>query len=104
MERLRMKNRFNLPINEMFRLYKCSRKESIIISDNAVLYSPIICDGEGYPLPITNSSFEIIGISDSTTNNRGQKLYDTFMDAWNQAEPLTEELYNELYECANKRL
>ena len=101
---VRMKNRFNLPINEMFRLYKCSRKESIIISDNAVLYSPIICDGEGYPLPITNSSFEIIGISDSTTNNRGQKLYDTFMDAWNQAEPLTEELYNELYECANKRL
>ena len=67
-------------------------------------HSPIICDGEGYPLPITNSSFEIIGISDSTTNNRGQKLYDTFMDAWNQAEPLTEELYNELYECANKRL
>ena len=42
---VRMKNRFNLPINKMFRLYKCSRKESIIVSDNAVLYSPIICDG-----------------------------------------------------------
>ena len=91
---VRMKNRFNLPINEMFRLYKCSRKESIIVSDNAVLYSPIICDSDGYPLPITNSSFEITGISDGTTN----QYFDIFMDTWSQSVPLTEELYNELYD------
>lgn len=82
----------------MFRLYECPRKESIIISDNAVLYSPITCDSEGYPLQITNSSFEIIGISESDTISRGKHLYDTFMDVWNQSVPLTEELYNELYD------
>ncbi len=92
---VRMKNRFNLPINKMFRLYKCSRKESIIVSDNAVLYSPIICDSEGYPLSITNSSFEITGISDDTTN----QYFNIFMDTWNQSVPLTEELYNELYDA-----
>ena len=95
---VRMKNRFHLPVNEMFRLYKCPRKESIIISDNAVLYSPITCNSEGYPLQITNSSFEIIGISESDTISRGKHLYDTFMDVWNQSVPLTEELYNELYD------
>lgn len=92
---VRMKNRFNLSINKMFRLYKCSRKESIIVSDNAVLYSPIICDSEGYPLSITNSSFEITGISDDTTN----QYFNIFMDTWNQSVPLTEELYNELYDA-----
>ena len=95
---VRMQNRFHLPISEMFRLYKCPRKESIIISDNAVLYSPIICDSEGYPLQITNSSFEIIGISENDSLNRGKHLYDTFLDVWEHAIPLTEKLYNELYD------
>lgn len=95
---VRMQNRFHLPISEMFRLYKCPRKESIIISDNAVLYSPITCDGEGYPLQITNSSFEIIGISENDTMNRGTHFYNIFKDVWEQAVPLTEKLYNELYD------
>lgn len=94
---VRMKNRFNLPIQEMFRLYKCPRKESIIISDNAVLYSPIICDCEGYPLKITNSKFEILGILEDDVNNRGKQYYDKFLNVWNQSVPLTEELYNEVY-------
>ncbi|MDE6052730.1 MAG: hypothetical protein K2G55_02995, partial [Lachnospiraceae bacterium] len=94
---VRMQNRFHLPISEMFRLYKCPRKESIIISDNAVLYSPITCDSEGYPLQITNSSFEIMGISESDTS-RGRNLYNKFIDVWEQAVPLTEKLYNELYD------
>lgn len=95
---IRMEKRFGLPINKMFRLYKCQRKESIIISDNAVLYSPIICDSEGYPLPITNSSFEIIEISENVEGNRGKNFYDIFIDAWKHSVPLTEELYNELYD------
>ena len=94
---VRMQNRFHLPVSEMIRLYKCPRKESIIISDNAVLYSPIICDSEGYPLQITNSSFEIVGISESDIQSRGKHLYNTFSNVWEQAVPLTEKLYNELY-------
>lgn len=94
---VRMQHRFHLPISEMFKLYKCPRKESIIVSDNAVLYSPIICDGEGYPLPITNSSFEILSITNDDAGNRGKDLYDTFIDVWENAIPLTEKLYNELY-------
>lgn len=95
---VRMQNRFHLPISGMFRLYQNPRKESIIISDNAVLYSPIICNSEGYPLQITNSSFEIIGIPESDTFSRGKHFYDTFLDIWEQAVPLTEKLYNELYD------
>ena len=94
---IRMKNRYHLPIDEMFRLYMCPRKESIIISDNALLYSPIICDIEGYPLQITNSSFEIMEVTQSKSTNRGDILYNTFIDVWNKSIPLTEELYNQLY-------
>ena len=75
----------------------CPRKESIIISDNALLYSPIICDSEGYPLQITNSSFEIMEVTQSKSTNRGDILYNTFIDVWNKSIPLTEELYNQLY-------
>ena len=94
---VRMKNRFHLPISDMFRLYKCPRRESIIVSDNAVLYSSIICDSEGYPLPITNSPFEIFGISEDGMNSRGDRFYNTFIDVWEQSIPLTETLYNSLY-------
>ena len=59
-----------------FRLYICLRKESAIISDTAILYSPITCDSEGYPLQITNSSFEIIRISESDMIGRGKHLYN----------------------------
>lgn len=90
---IRMKNRFGLPIEKLFRLYKCNRKESIIVSDNAVLYSPIVCDSEGYPLPITNSSFEMLSVFD----NKGTDLYNTFNTVWEKSVPLTEELYNTLY-------
>ena len=62
-----------------------------------MLYSPIICDSEGYPLQITNSSFEIVGISESDIQSRGKHLYNTFSNVWEQAVPLTEKLYNELY-------
>lgn len=72
---IRMQNRFHLPISDRFRLYICLRKESAIISDNAVLYSPIACDSEGYPLQITNSSFEIIRISESDMIGRGKQLF-----------------------------
>jgi len=45
----------------------------------------------------TNSSFEILGISESDPLSRGKHLYDTFLSVWEQAIPLTEKLYNELY-------
>lgn len=44
------------------------------------------------------SSFEIIEISESATKNRGGQLYNIFREAWKQAVPLTEKLYNELYD------
>lgn len=98
---VRFQKRFRLPVSEMFRLYTQPRKESIIVSDNAVLYSPIICDSEGYPLPITNSSFEILGIPGEGTSNRGTHFHDIFVDAWENAIPLTEELYKKLYNVSS---
>lgn len=97
---VRFERRFHLPVEKMFRLYKAPRKESIVVSDSAVLYSPIICDSEGYPLPITNSSFEILGIDENDTNSRAKLLCDVFIGAWEAAIPLTEDLYKQLYDTS----
>ncbi len=98
---VRFQNRFGLPVSKMFRLYTQPRKESIIVSDNAVLYSPIICDSEGYPLPITNSPFEVLGVAEDVVHSRGAHCCDVFADAWESAVPLTEELYKELYHLSS---
>lgn len=98
---VRLQNRFHLPVSKMFKLYKCPRKELMIVSDNAVLHSSIICDSEGYPLPITNSSFEILGMSDNDPHNRGKHFFDYFADTWENAVPLTEELYKSLYNLSS---
>lgn len=95
---LYLKKRFKLPTEKLFKLYKNRRNTSIIISDNAVLKKVITCDGEGYPLPYTNTEFEIMGVSDnSAPNSCGNILYDEFLTVWDEAVPLTEELYNKIY-------
>lgn len=95
---LNLKKQFNLNTENFFRLYKNRRNTSIIISDNAVLKRVITCDGEGYPLPYTNTEFEVIGISDnSLTSAPGNILLDEFLTVWDNSEPLTEELYNSIY-------
>ena len=95
---VRFKSRFNLPVSDIFRLYKSRRTNYIIVSDDAVLHTPIIRDTDGRPLPITNSSFEVLSISEENMpENKGRKLCQTFIDTWNDSIPLTEELYNSIY-------
>lgn len=94
---VRFQNRFHLPVSKLFRLYREPRQESIIISDSAVLYSPIIRDGEGYPLQITNAPFEVLGLSEDGTPNRGQHYFDKFSKVWENSIPLTEEIYKSIY-------
>ena len=95
---LNLKKQFNLNTEKIFRLYKNRRNTSIIISDNAVLKRVITCDGEGYPIPYTNTEFEVIGISDnSLTSAPGNIMLDEFLTVWDNSEPLTEELYNSIY-------
>lgn len=93
-----LQNKFNLPIDKLFRLYKQRRTKSIIVSDSALLHRDIICDGEGYPLPYTNSEFEILSINETNgSNDKGNKLYKEFQDVWDAAEPLTIAKYKEIY-------
>lgn len=93
-----LKKMFNLPIEKLFRVYNNHRGESIIVNDNAVIHRYIICDGDGYPLPYTNSDFEILGISDDkTAANRGRSLFNTYQGIWDNSIPLTEELYKKIY-------
>lgn len=93
-----LKNRFNLPIERLFRLYSFPRAEKIVISDNALLYHKITCDSEGYPLPLTNSSFEVLDISDNCLPlSKGKKLLSTFEDVWSHSVPLTKDLYDQIY-------
>lgn len=93
-----LKKQFNLPTEKLFRLYQFHRSDSIIISDNAAIHRTIICDGQGYPLPYTNSEFEILDISDNSIQiSRGRTLYNAFEIAWDQSVPLTKEVYNLIY-------
>ena len=94
---VRMQKRFNLPISEVFRLYRVRRNHSSIISDGAVLHTNIICDSEGYPLPMTNCPFEISSISEENDGKKGVEHLNEFVEVWEDAIPLTEELYNEIY-------
>lgn len=96
-----LKNKFDLPVEEIFRLYKEPRIESITRIDNAVLYRNIIKDSNGYPIPYTNSGFEILSALENETNNsKGARLIEKFDTIWNDNEKsvaLTKELLNELY-------
>ncbi len=95
---IRLKKRYQLPIENMFRLYRSRRTDSIIVSDNALLHRSIVCDGDGYPLPYTNSEFEIMGISENETATSKSNVYvDNFIKVWENSVPLTEELYHSLY-------
>ena len=93
-----LKNKYQLPVEELFRVYDTHRDDSIIICDNSLLHRRIICDGNGYPLPYTNSEFEILDIPEvDDINSKGQLLYNAFQDVWNASIPLTKDLYNRLY-------
>lgn len=95
---INLKHKYGLPTEQLFRVYKNRRTSSIIVSDNAVLHRTIICDGEGYPLPYTNSEFEILSVSDNENQmNRGSIIYNQFVEVWDNSIPLTEDLYNEIY-------
>ena len=99
---LSLKNQFGLPVEKVFRLYFTPRTESIIRSDNAVIYRTIICDADGYPLPYTNTGFEILSAiyDKNSSNNKGFNAVQKFEKIWNsetESVPLTEELFNEIY-------
>ena len=97
-----LKNKYGLPVEKLFRLYLEPRNESIIRSDNAVIYRPITCDAEGYPLPYTNTSFEILSAIKNDNNhiNKGVSSIEKFSSIWdddNKSIPLTEHLLEKLY-------
>ena len=90
---MQLKNKFGLPVEKLFRLYRNKMTESIIIIDSAILHRYVVKDSEGYPLPFTNSEFEI----DAKSSKKGIDLIRKFESVWNEASPLTDELLNELY-------
>ncbi len=97
----KLKYKYDLPVEKVFRLYKEPRNESITRIDNAVLHRNIIKDSNGYPIPYTNSGFEILSaLNEKTNNDKGLKLIEKFDLLWKDEEksvPLTKELLNELY-------
>lgn len=98
----KLKNKFGLPVEKLFRLYIEPRKESIIRCDNAVIYRQTICDTEGYPLPYTNSNFEIFSAleNEDERKNKGFNSIKKFEEIWSdnaRSVPLTEELLVHLY-------
>lgn len=96
-----LKNIYNLPVEKVFRLYLEPRTESIIRCDNAVLYRHIVKDADGFPIPYTNSSFEVLSALKNEPNNKGFTAIEKFKLIWeddSKSIPLTEELLKELYE------
>lgn len=100
---LLLKRQYNLPVEKMFRLYSCKRGFSITISDNVILYHSMPRDGEGYPLPMTDTSFKMYGLAPqgqepkSNSEKKAESLLKIYEDIWDKSEPLTEKLFYELY-------
>lgn len=97
-----LKKKYNLPVEKVFKLYTEPRTESIIRCDNTILYRNILCDSEGYPLPYTNSGFEVLSAvcNNESKSNKGFKALKKYDSIWNDDEktiPLTEKLLIELY-------
>lgn len=97
MKAVRLKNELGLPVEKLFKLYSQSRTDSIIRSDNSILFRHMICDSEGYPLPQTNTGFEIISALENENENRGYNAIKFFETVWDNAKPLTEAVFKELY-------
>lgn len=102
MKAFSLKNKYGLPVEEMFRLYLEPRNESIIRSDNAVIYRPIVCDSDGYPMPYTNASFEILSAiyNKNDSKNKGFHAVERFKTIWEdetKSVPLTDALLKKLY-------
>lgn len=100
---LLLKRQYNLPVEKMFRLYSCKREFSITISDSVVLYHSMPRDGEGYPLSMTNTPFKMYGLPSigeeikTQSEKKAKELFENYENIWNESEPLTEEIFYELY-------
>lgn len=100
---LLLKKQYNLPVEKMFRLYSIKREFSITISDNVILYHSMPRDGEGYPLPMTDTSFKMYGLASpgqevkTHSEKKAEALLNIYEDIWNKSKPLNEDLFYELY-------
>lgn len=100
---LLLKRQYNLPVEKLFRLYSCKREFSITISDSVILYHSMPRDGEGYPLPMTDTSFKMYSLPPqgkepkSPSEKKAKSLLNVYENIWNKSEPLTEEIFYKFY-------
>lgn len=89
-----------LTTNKYFRLYENIRDRLIVRSDNSVLSAGQVYDTNGVLNYFTERPFGIFSTikSKSDSDNKGFLLIKKFEEVWENSEPLTNELFFELYE------
>ena len=70
---------------ENVRLYDAQRTISMIVIDNAILYSPIKFNKAGKAKKLTKAPFSIV----HANSKYGKEILDLFKTTWSTAEPLT---------------
>ena len=75
----------NVEPNKVCRTYKIHRQFSIVIVDNAVLYTPIETYCDGRAIKLTKCPFSIIGAE----LPNGKRLINIFNSAWDGGEPVS---------------
>lgn len=95
---LSLKN-LGLTPSKYFRLYDNIRDSLIVRSDNSVLSSGPVYNTNGILNYFTESSFSIFSTLQNKTGdeNKGYLLINKFEKVWENAKPLTEELFYEMY-------
>jgi len=73
--------RMGVKLQAIARAYNGVRHTGIIVVDDAVLYSPIRFGPAGAALPLTKSSFNIIGVE----SKLGEELLEQFEECWSSA-------------------
>ena len=70
--------------SDISRCYNSLRNTGMVIVDDAILYSPIQYDKNGYVEPLTKSPFNIVG----SESNLGIDLEQSFLNCWQNSSKL----------------
>lgn len=92
--------KFGLTPSKYFRLYENIREYLIVRSDNAVLSHGPVYDSSGILNYFTGSPFHVFSTlkNENSSQNKGHTLVNEFEKVWDNALPLTDDLFYSLYE------
>lgn len=77
-------SKFNIDYTVHCKKYSIVRSVAMVISDDAILYTPIKNNENGQPVSLTKESFNIVNIK----SNTGYELSNYFLNIWSNSKPI----------------